>query len=122
MQRWIALFRLGLAITAGMRAQTLAEIVGEVKDASGAVTPNVRVVATNTETNVSRDMLTNTSGIYTFPSLVPGIYSIKVEAPGFQPMQRSNIELQVQQTARMISPSQSGRPRRSLKSVVRSLC
>src|SRR5262249_51835956 len=29
----------------------------------------------------------------------PGTYTVKVEAPGFQPIQRSNIELQVQQTA-----------------------
>src|SRR5262249_6239053 len=48
-----------------------------------------------------RETTTNEVGLYTFPSLVPGMYSVKVEASGFQPMQRNNIELQVQQTARV---------------------
>ena len=95
----IALTILSIGISASMWGQTLGSIVGEVKDASGAVAPNVRITAINTGTNVSRETITNTSGIYTFPSLVPGTYTVKVEAAGFQVMQRSNIELQVQQTA-----------------------
>src|SRR5947208_3738601 len=101
MQRWTTTSILALTFSAGGWAQTLAGIVGEVKDPSGAVTPAVKVTATNVETNVTRETLTNSSGLYTFPSLVPGVYSIKVEAPGFQPMQRNNVELQVQQTARV---------------------
>src|SRR5689334_12796737 len=100
MKRWIATFALMVASSTGTWAQTLAGIVGEVKDPSGAVTPAVKVTATNLETNVARETVTNTSGIYTSPSLAPGMYSVKVEAPGFQPMARNNIELQVQQTAR----------------------
>jgi hypothetical protein len=98
-QHVIALFVLTLGLSGPIWAQTLGSIVGEVKDGSGAVAPDVKVVATNTGTNVSRETVTNTSGIYTFPGLVPGIYTVRVEAAGFQPMQRSNIELQVQQTA-----------------------
>src|SRR6202158_6028136 len=100
MQRSIRLFGLALAFYSASWAQTLGEISGEVKDPSGAVAPGVKVRATNTETNVMRETLTNTSGIYNFPSLNPGTYSITVDAPGFQPM-RSNIELQVQQMARV---------------------
>ncbi len=82
-------------------SQTLGEITGEVKDQSGAVVPGVPVTATNTETNASRTTNTNDAGVYSFPSLVPGPYQVKVEAPGFQPMVRTDIELQVQQTARI---------------------
>ena len=98
---WIALVGLALGLSTGIRAQTLAGIIGEVRDASGAIAPDVKVVATNMATNVARETVTNETGLYTFPSLVPGMYSIKVEASGFQPMQRNNVELQVQQTARV---------------------
>ncbi len=82
-------------------AQTGAEITGEVRDSSGAITPNASVIATNSETNVARSTVTNPSGVYSFPGLTPGIYQVKATAPGFQTFVRSNIELQVQQTARI---------------------
>src|ERR1051326_3497704 len=83
------------------QAQTVGEITGEVTDPTGAVTPGASVTATNTATNVARVTRTNDSGIYSFPALLPGPYQVKVEAAGFQPMVRSNIDLQVQQTARV---------------------
>src|SRR5712692_2468989 len=93
---------MGLCLPIGVAsAQTSGEITGEVKDQSGAVAPNAAVTVTNTATNAARSTTTNGAGIYGFPSLVPGTYQVKVEAPGFQPMVRTNIELQVQQTARV---------------------
>lgn len=82
-------------------AQTGGTITGEVKDQSGAVVPNVSITATNTATNVARNTLTNTSGIYSFPGLVPGRYQVKAAAGGFQTSVTNDIELQVQQTARV---------------------
>src|SRR6266436_6708832 len=96
------LILLGLCLPIGVAsAQTFGEITGEVKDQSGAVAPNASVTATNTATNAARTTRSNEAGIYSFPALLPGPYQVKVEAPGFQPMVRSNIELQVQQTARI---------------------
>src|SRR6266446_2329650 len=80
-------------------AQTGGSITGEVKDQSGAVAPNAAVTVTNSKTNVVRSTATNTSGIYSFPDLTPGIYQVKVVAPGFETVVKTNIELQVQQTA-----------------------
>src|SRR4051794_19615532 len=82
-------------------AQTFGEITGEVKDPSGAIAQNANVTATNTGTNVSRSTVTNDAGIYSFPGLNPGPYQVKVTAPGFETAVRSNITLQVQQTARI---------------------
>ena len=82
-------------------AQTGGEITGEVTDQSGAVAPNVSVTATNTATNVARSTTTNTSGVYSFPDLAPGNYQVKVAAAGFDTVVKTNIELQVQQTARV---------------------
>jgi hypothetical protein len=100
MQNLAILLGLYLMISVGS-AQTLGEITGEVRDPSGAVAPGASITATNTDTNVSRTTVTNTAGVYSFPAMVPGPYQVKVEARGFQPMVRTNIDLQVQQTARV---------------------
>src|SRR5262249_29245296 len=98
--RWFV-FALAFCLsTEVVSAQTFGEITGEVKDPSGAVVPGAPVTATNTSTNALRSTVTNETGIYSFPALVPGLYSVKVELPGFQTVSRS-IELQVQQTARV---------------------
>jgi hypothetical protein len=82
-------------------AQTFGDISGEVKDTSGAVIPGATVITTNTNTNTSRNTVTNEAGLYRFPSLVPGLYSVRVEADGFRSTVRSGVELQVQQAARI---------------------
>src|SRR5947209_6870408 len=82
-------------------AQTVGEITGEVKDPSGANISNAPVMATNIATNVARSTVTNSSGVYSFPDLAPGTYQVKVAAPGFDTVIKTNIELQVQQTARI---------------------
>ena len=81
--------------------QTLGEIAGEVKDSTGAVVPNGSVTVVNTGTNASRTTTTNEAGIYTVPSLVPGTYSVRIEAGGFRPMVNTKVEVQVQQTVRV---------------------
>ena len=96
-------------------AQTLGEITGVVQDASGAVVPNASVTVTNTETNVARDALTNPSGLYSFPGLVPGTYSVKVTAPGFDTAVKSGIVLQVQQTARLDFQMQVGQAQQTVE-------
>uniref|UniRef100_Q024A2 TonB-dependent receptor n=1 Tax=Solibacter usitatus (strain Ellin6076) TaxID=234267 RepID=Q024A2_SOLUE len=88
-------------LSAAASAQTVGEITGEVKDSSGANAPNAAVTATNIETNVARSTVTNSSGVYSIPGLTPGMYNIKASAEGFQSLVKTNIELQVQQTARV---------------------
>src|ERR1700684_2320803 len=82
-------------------AQTFGEITGVVQDPSGAAVPNASVKVTNTETSAVRESTTNTSGLYSFPDLPPGVYSVRLTAAGFENMVKSNIVLQVQQTARV---------------------
>ena len=101
MQRLSRLLVFLLAPGVCLLGQTLGTITGEVKDATGSVVVNAAVTATNTSTNVSRSTQSNEAGLYTFPGLVPGPYSVKVEASGFRAVIQNNIELQVQQTARI---------------------
>jgi hypothetical protein len=81
--------------------QTFGGITGEVRDASGASIPGATVTATNTATNAVRTTATNETGLYAFPSLIPGTYRVRVEASGFKAATRTDIGLQVQQLARI---------------------
>src|SRR5437016_515960 len=82
-------------------AQTQASISGVVHDSTGAVIPGVTVTVTNPATNFNRSAISNESGVYNFPSLQPGQYDIKVELPGFRTITQKDVELQVQQSARI---------------------
>jgi len=75
------------------RAQTTATISGTVEDPSGAVIPGAQVTLTNQETNESRKIQSNGAGLYAFPSLVPGTYSLKASARGFEARQVTGIVL-----------------------------
>ena len=81
--------------------QTLATVTGEVKDSSGAAVTGAMVTVRHTGTNGLRNATTNDDGIYNIPALVPGQYDVKAEKSGFKVATRTNIELQVQQTARV---------------------
>jgi hypothetical protein len=65
------------------------------------VVPEARITATNTATNAQRTALTNSAGEYAFPSLPPGSYTVKAEKTGFKTLVRSQVEIQVQENARI---------------------
>ncbi len=98
------LFAVGMTLLClGLSAfgQTFGDISGEVRDPSGAGIAGVQVIVTNTATNAVRTAVTNEGGSYSVPALVPGLYNVKVEKTGFKIVTRTNIEIQVQQSARI---------------------
>src|SRR5688500_16882632 len=90
-----------LASVCPLRTQTLGTFTGEVADATGAAVAGATVTVRNVATNGTRVVTTNDAGLYTIPALVPGIYDVKAEKPGFKVAARTAVELQVQQTARV---------------------
>lgn len=70
-------------------------IAGTVTDANGALLPNTAVVVTSTETGVTRNAKTNSSGEYRVAELQPGNYSITFTADGFQTAQQNDIAVTV---------------------------
>jgi carboxypeptidase family protein/TonB-dependent receptor-like protein len=72
-----------------------AEINGTVTDAQKAVLPGVTVTVTNEETGLMREAITDGTGRYVIPQLLPGPYTIKADLSGFQPMTRSNMVVRV---------------------------
>lgn len=88
--------------------QTLGTFTGEVRDSSGAAVADAVITVRNTATNGLRTANTNSEGIYNIPALNPGVYDVKAEKPGFKSVTRTNVELQVQQTARVDFEMQVG--------------
>ena len=76
-----------------------AAINGTVTDTSGAVIPAARVVLTNTATGAERSAITNDTGTYVFPGVIPGIYTLTVNAEGFNTAKAEALTLAVNQTA-----------------------
>src|SRR5580693_4102869 len=68
-------------------------IVGNVKDASGAAVPDVRVAIQNQETNEEHTATTNADGYYEFPLLPTGRYRLTAEAKGFEKIHGEVFEL-----------------------------
>jgi hypothetical protein len=85
-----------LAATA-VRAQVAGtgNIQGTVADATGAVIPDATVTLTENSTQVTHTTKTDGSGVYVFPNVVIGTYSVKVAAPGFQTYTKTGNVLEV---------------------------
>src|SRR5438093_5356334 len=81
-------------------AQT-ANIVGTVKDPTGAVLPGVAIAVKNTGTGLTRDTITNETGDYTVPLLPIGAYELTAELPGFKTQTRSGITLKIDDRIRV---------------------
>jgi hypothetical protein len=76
-------------------------ILGTVIDATGAVRPGAKVTAVNEGTGFTRETTTDSNGEYTFPSLPTGHYTLTAEVTGFRTLAMSNIEVGVDQHAKI---------------------
>src|SRR5579864_6086932 len=59
-------------------------IQGVVTDPQGGVVPNAKVTITNKDTGATLDTTTTSAGAFVSGSLVPGTYTVRVEAPSFK--------------------------------------
>jgi hypothetical protein len=75
---------------------TSATITGQITDQSGRLVPGAAVVFTNINTGVPYMTQTNAEGIYSLPTLQPGIYRANVTKDGFKSIVKPDIELHVQ--------------------------
>lgn len=71
-------------------------IAGKVVDTSGAVVPKATITVTNKDTGVASSTPVNETGEYQVLALIPGKYSVKASAQGFETAVRDDIELHVQ--------------------------
>lgn len=92
--RHIGLLLLMLALADPARAQfDRGNISGTIKDQQGGVMPGVTVTAVNTQTQQRTATVTDGTGFYTFPNLLPGRYDILAELQGFKKTTRAAVPL-----------------------------
>ena len=97
--RWLAIFFCVavcmFAVKVNAQTAGTASIQGVVADASGAVIQNATVTATNIATSVKHTTVTSDSGLYSFPNIAIGTYTLEVTATGFEHFRQTNIVLEV---------------------------
>jgi hypothetical protein len=99
------------AVPINLLAQTsFTSVRGTIADNSGAMIPNAQVSLKNTATNAELTGSTDSAGLFQFPQVTPGTYTITVTASGFAPSTKQGSCLS---TSRQPSTSSSAcRPAR----------
>jgi hypothetical protein len=72
---------------------TFGSITGTVTDATGGMVPSAQIKVTNEDTGVSRSAPAGSDGVYHVTDLLPGTYTLRVEASGFSVLERKGIVL-----------------------------
>jgi len=80
-------------------AQASAGITGTITDPSGAVVTNAKVTITNVQTSVAASTVSSSAGTYSFKGLLPGQYTVSVDAPGFKKEVKRDVTIEVSTTA-----------------------
>jgi len=88
---------LSLAVTSAF-AQEAGQIVGSIRDQSGALIPQATVTVTEAGTSLSRSMTTGSSGEFVFPNLRPTTYTVSAEALSFRVFRQTGVTLLANQS------------------------
>jgi hypothetical protein len=78
-----------------MAQESRGSIAGRVQDPSGGLVAGARVRATSNSTGVSAAADSNKDGLYSIPLLLPGVYTVTAEMPGFKRTERTSLEVRV---------------------------
>ena len=76
-------------------------ILGSVTDQSGGVLAGATVTVLDVQRGITRTLITDQSGEYVAPSLLPGAYTVRAEFKGFKTVERQKIALEVNQDIRV---------------------
>src|SRR3989475_12980807 len=88
----------GLAPAAAQTGQMFGELVGKVTDDQGGVLPGVTVTLSGPAVMGAPTAVSGASGVYRFPAVNTGTYTLKFELAGFAPLIREGIVVPVRQT------------------------
>ena len=80
-----------LSMPAAAQTGSTGTIQGTVFDPSGSAVPGATVTARNNQTGVSTKAVATKTGYFSIPLLIPGVYSVTVNASGFQTLVQNNV-------------------------------
>ncbi len=83
-------------------------ILGIVTDQTGGVISGATVTVIDTQRGVARTLMTDQAGEYNAPTLIPGTYTVRVEAAGFKKLERQNVVVEVGKDVRVDATVQPG--------------
>src|SRR5262245_24330922 len=95
---WLALTLALIGAPASAQTVAVAQLSGIVADESGGALPGVEVSVTQTDTGMTRFVITNADGGYVFTSLPIGPYKLSAKLSGFSVFEQSGITLAVGDT------------------------
>lgn len=85
---------------AGWSQSTYGSVIGTVTDSSGQAIDGADVRLEESATNVHRETKSKSNGVYEFPNLVPGRYSVEVNVAGFSTVQSRDFVLEARASIR----------------------
>src|SRR5690242_19482481 len=102
----LVLFLLSVAISLTISINAFGQavygnIVGTVRDTTGAVVPAAKVTVTNVQKGTSDTTTSNADGNYSVQHLIPDLYTVKIEAQNFAAAQAENVKVSADATARI---------------------
>jgi hypothetical protein len=71
----------------------LGSINGTLLDPAGARLPNARLKLVETSTQIASTTISNAEGLFNFPSVVVGRYTLTIAAPGFKEKKLANLSV-----------------------------
>jgi hypothetical protein len=95
----LAIFAILLFNPSALAQATSGDLVGVVKDPSGAVVPGATVTVTNEQTGVAVTIKSGSAGEYRASNLLAGAYDVAVSSTGFQPYTLRGVAVDLNKTA-----------------------
>jgi hypothetical protein len=91
-----------LTMAPSAHAQVLyGSIVGTVTDSTGATVPGATVTIEQSETKLTRELVTDASGVYHFTAVPSGTYTISIKMSGFRPYTRGSVPVTLNSVTRV---------------------
>ena len=88
----------GVTATTALAQQGRAELRGRVTDQQGGALPGVTVVITNQQAGTFREVITSGEGSYFAAQMLPGVFRITAQLPGFATFERIDFAIGVGRT------------------------
>ena len=102
MYKTIGFIMLALLLHTGgavLAQETTGSITGAIVDPQGLAVPGVTITVTGPQG--AKTAVTEASGRFTVPFLVPGTYTVRSELQGFKPVERQNVTVGLGQTVEL---------------------
>src|SRR5688500_16986019 len=97
----VGLAILALQVVSMAQSSTHGSLTGTITDQQGAVVAGATVTLSSAVAGADRTAITDSNGTFDFQSLLPGTYSISVEAQGFKKSVAREIVVSVAQNTRV---------------------